>query len=208
MNHRYQNLCAVILAGGKGTRIENEDKPLIQFGHQTLVQWVLEKVEPNVAQTTLSVNHNLAHYEFLDLPLITDCVSQYRGPLAGIFSAMKWIENSEASESYSALVCLPADVPVFPDQLITQLWIEFEQNPCDVVYCIVDGQIQPLFSIWSLDCKDKIESALKAGLNGPKLLIPELKNRALRVEPKSQLDFLNINDTKSLKAAQELIKFV
>jgi len=203
----HPNLTAVILAGGKGTRIDDEDKPLLKLGHQSLIEWVLEKIQPQVNRVMLSVNHNSARYSFLNMPVISDSAAKYSGPLAGIAAAMDALATNSANSPASshALLCVPADVPFFPPTLVEELWREFESHPCDVVWCECENQVQPLFSIWSLACKQVLDKALAKGVYGPKLIMPELNNRLLRIDPTSPWDFLNINDTESLKTAQKAI---
>ena len=120
---------------------------------------------------------------------------------------MEWIENNVLTERPEALLCIPADVPFFPEDLISKLWKAYSKEECDVVWCQCDDQVQPLFSIWSLSCRDKLKRAIGEGLYGPKLIMDRLRNRLITVKRESELEFLNINDQESLKIAQEMINF-
>ena len=202
---QQERLFAVILAGGKGSRIENPDKPLIKLSSTPLIELCLQKIQDKVAQVVLSINHNPEKYIHLNLPLIPDARDSYQGPLIGIYSAMVWIQNHEFAERPEALLCIPADVPFYPEDLISRLWQAYTKEKYDVVWCQCDGQSQPLFSIWSLSCKDKLEGAINEGLYGPKLVMARLKNRLITVKRESELEFLNINDQKSLDASQGMI---
>ena len=204
---QQERLFAVILAGGKGSRIEDPDKPLIKLSSTPLIELCLQKIQDKVAQVVLSINHNPEKYIHLNLPLIPDARDSYQGPLIGIYSAMEWIENNVLTERPEALLCIPADVPFFPEDLISKLWKAYSEEECDVVWCQCDDQVQPLFSIWSLSCRDKLKRAIGEGLYGPKLIMDRLRNRLITVKRESELEFLNINDQESLKIAQEMINF-
>ena len=96
---QQERLFAVILAGGKGSRIEDPDKPLIKLSSTPLIELCLQKIQDKVAQVVLSINHNPEKYIHLNLPLIPDARDSYQGPLIGIYSAMEWIENNVLTES-------------------------------------------------------------------------------------------------------------
>ena len=199
------NLYAVILAGGKGTRMRNEDKPLIQLNEKPLIQWAVQKIQNHVGKVIISANHNLDRYQYLQLDLVSDIYEKYKGPLVGIYSAMKWIQNNVTEAPPSALLCIPGDVPFFPNDLISKLWEEFSKTNCEVVSCESDGQIQPLFSIWSLSSTEKLYSAINRGLFGPKLVLPLLDSRVISVTKASEVEFFNVNNQESLKYLQKLI---
>lgn len=200
-----QTITGVILAGGKASRMGNIDKPLEKLNGKPLIQWSLDAIKDRVDKIVISVNRNPGKYEYLQLPIIADISNQFCGPLIGIYSSMLWVEDSCSSDLPQALLCLPGDVPVFPPVLIHQLIEEFTGSNCDVVWTQCDGQVQPLFSIWSLACKEILKDAIAAGIYGPKLVMPLLKNKLIRVEKNSPLDFQNINDQESLKSVQEMI---
>jgi len=204
---QQERLFAVILAGGKGSRIENPDKPLIKLSGTSLIERCLQNIQAEVAQVVLSINHNPEKYIHLNLPLIPDTRDRYQGPLIGIYSAMEWVESNDFTERPEALLCIPADVPFFPEGLINRLWQAYSKEECDVVWCQCDGQVQPLFSIWSLSCRDKLKRAIDEGLYGPKLIMGRLRNRLITVKRESKLEFLNINDQASLRVAQEMTDF-
>ena len=74
-------------------RMENPDKPLVELNGTPLIELCLQKIQAQVAQVVLSVNHNQEKYAHLKLPLIPDTRNHYQGPLIGIYSAMAWIQN-------------------------------------------------------------------------------------------------------------------
>lgn len=204
------DLAAVILAGGQGSRMGFIDKPLALLQNKPLLEHILEKCRHQFGHIALSVNRNPEKFGYLNLPLISDCVSQrtshknaqkstMTGPLLGLYSAMVWYREHHANVAY--LATLPGDVPVFPEQTFKVLWKKINASEADVSYIVCEEQIQPLFAIWSLKTLEKIECALASGVAGPKFLLPKINSCAVSITPQGISDFENINTLEELKNA-------
>jgi molybdopterin-guanine dinucleotide biosynthesis protein A len=112
---------AVILAGGKASRMAFADKALTPLHGVALLDYVLARSRDQVQQLTLSVNHNLHAYQKFGLALISDKKNIYGGPLLGIYSAMLWYRDILQDKNIKYLACFAADVPVFPSNLVKLL---------------------------------------------------------------------------------------
>ena len=111
----------VILAGGKASRMGFRDKALEPLHGQALLAHVINTAEPQVHSLTLSVNHNTERYQRFELPLVSDYVQTYAGPLLGIFSAMRCFLGSKPHQHIEYLACFAADVPEFPGHVVQAL---------------------------------------------------------------------------------------
>lgn len=191
----------VILAGGRASRMDFRDKALQPLHGKPLLEYVISKAMPQVGQLVLSVNHNIEHYQAFALPIVSDNDRSYAGPLLGILSAMQWFKSRQAGEGIHHLACFPADVPRFPTGVVSQLTQELTKKSAAVAYITHQDQIQPLFSLWHLDLIGKIEEALAAGLNGPKLLFDSLDAVAVNCDDNAPGTFCNINTAEDLAAA-------
>lgn len=199
-----RELAAVILAGGKASRLDFQDKALLELHGQCLIEHVLDKVRLQASTIVISSNRNTEKYSYLNLPTISDYRDPYSGPLIGICSAMRWLKSNKPNSSLNYLACLPGDVPHFPANICTTLLDVAREKNCEVVWVKHDEQIQPLFSLWSLDCLEKLESAIERGIYGPKLLFPELHGAELVLKKESSLDFFNINTAEELTIAKQM----
>lgn len=87
-----------------------------------------------------------------DYLVITD-VEEYVGcgPLAGVYSAMTYIE----AENY---VVLPCDVPLISEEMMEAL---IRKHQTEITIVETNRRLQPLISIWNSSTKDKIAKALK-----------------------------------------------
>ena len=81
-------ITAIILAGGQGKRMGGQDKGLINFEHKPLIQYVIEKILPQVEHIIINANRNISAYGAFGYPVISDTMNNYQGPLAGFLAAM------------------------------------------------------------------------------------------------------------------------
>ena len=84
------NILAVILAGGKSKRF-GQDKSQIKLGDKTLLEHTLYKIKSKFNKILIVTNNN----KIKDYTTINDCIDGQLGPLAGVLSAMKWIEKNK-----------------------------------------------------------------------------------------------------------------
>jgi len=203
-----QEIAAVILAGGNAARMNHTDKALVQLGGRELISYVINRVSREVDNIVLSVNRNPHRYKQFNLPLIEDCSKQFAGPLLGIHSAMNWIMTNTSEPAFRQveyLACFPADVPIFPDNIICKLAKALSANHSSLAMIQTGSQLQPLFSLWRLDTFAQIDNAIKTGIYGPKLFARQLDNVVVNIELISSLDFFNINTLDDLSKAESAI---
>lgn len=80
---------AVILAGGRGTRMGGLDKGLVSHRGQPFVVHAAQWLRPQVSSLVVSANRNLEHYQRLGFETITDAWPGFIGPLAGVHAALQ-----------------------------------------------------------------------------------------------------------------------
>lgn len=183
-----------------------QDKALLTLHKKPLIEHVIAKACDQVGSMVISVNRNLHLYSYLQLPLIPDYSNQYAGPLVGIYSAMGHFIKTRQQPGIKYLACLAADVPHFPNGVISDLYEALINTQSQVAYCVCEGQIQPLFSLWSMEAMANIESAINRGIFGPKLLFPELRTVMVEIPLADPGYFLNINSQESLSRAKKVIR--
>ncbi|MTD28805.1 molybdenum cofactor guanylyltransferase MobA [Erwinia sorbitola] len=108
-------ITGVILAGGRGSRMGGDDKGLIIWQNQPLYQHVLQRLQPQVTTVWINANRNIEVYQQSGLPVISDTLADFLGPLAGMLSALQQTET----EWVAFTSC---DTPQLPDNLIHHLW--------------------------------------------------------------------------------------
>lgn len=108
------HLAALILAGGRGRRLDERDKGLVELAGQPLVAHVIARLRPQVGEIVISANRNLEAYAAFGCPAIADDLPGQPGPLAGILSAAK-------HTSADWLLVAPCDTPFLPADLAARL---------------------------------------------------------------------------------------
>jgi len=151
-----KRLGAVILSGGRGTRMNGNDKGLVQMKGKTFIETALEHISPYTSNIVISANRNLEQYQNLDYPVIADDSPDFSGPLAGIARAMNII-NTEL------LLIFAVDIPTLPTNTIPDLMALIDQQDTDIC-CVQDGKrLQPLISIARTELVTDLEHYLRAG---------------------------------------------
>ncbi len=107
-------ITAVILAGGRGTRMGGADKGLVSYQGKPLVAHVLERIQPQVDHVIINANRHLDQYQAFGVPVVTDDNDQFDGPLAGMQAGMR-----HASTDW--ILSVPCDSPLLPLDLVDRL---------------------------------------------------------------------------------------
>lgn len=110
------NITALILAGGRGSRMGGVDKGLQNFMGLPLALHALTRLQMGggVGEIMINANRNLAAYEAFGVPVWPDTLSDYAGPLAGFLTGLERCETPY-------LLTVPCDTPLFPLDLAARL---------------------------------------------------------------------------------------
>ena len=139
------DITAVVLAGGRGSRMGGVDKGLQNFNGMPLALYTLMRLQPQVGQLMVIANRNLAAYEAFGAPVWPDGLSDYAGPLAGFQTALERCETQW-------LLTAPCDTPLFPADLAQRLARAAGDAGAEIAMAAAreeDGQLrsQPVFCL-------------------------------------------------------------
>ena len=164
-------VCAVVLAGGRATRMGGVDKGLQLFRGQTLVDIALARLrrqsagEPGLI--AINANRNQDRYAALGVPVWSDSVPDYAGPLAGFLSAMQ-----QCRDRHAWVLCVPCDSPLFPLDLLARLSAAVATEEADIAMAMApdaqpDGHAvlrpQPVFCLMRSNLADSLERFIADG---------------------------------------------
>jgi molybdopterin-guanine dinucleotide biosynthesis protein A len=107
---------AVVLAGGRASRLGGCEKPLLGLGATTVLGEVLRRLRPQAGAICLSANGDPVRFAAYGLPVLPDDVPG-QGPLAGVAAALAWAEALGAAE----LLVVAGDTPFVPEDLAAAL---------------------------------------------------------------------------------------
>lgn len=149
------NITAVILSGGRSSRMQGEDKGLILLNNKPLINYVVDVVNSKVDRLLISANRNIEAYQQYG-EVITDELTDFQGPLAGISSAL-----SRATTTY--LLTLPCDSPMINKTVIDRLVDTMDRANVDI--CVADDglRIHPTIALIKTSLKDNLLAFLDSG---------------------------------------------
>jgi molybdopterin-guanine dinucleotide biosynthesis protein A len=122
-----KDITAIILAGGRGSRFNNQDKGLITWQQKPFVEHVIERLKPQVKTIVINCNRNIEAYKALNYPVCVDSLDDFQGPLAGVHAALPLVKTP------LAIVC-PVDSPRLPENLVDLLYQRLSSEHADITY--------------------------------------------------------------------------
>ena len=155
------DITAVVLAGGRGSRMGGVDKGLQNFNGMPLALYTLMRLQPQVGQLMVIANRNLAAYEAFGAPVWPDGLSDYAGPLAGFLTALERCETQW-------LLTAPCDTPLFPADLAQRLARAAGDAGAEIAMAAAreeDGQLRPQ-PVFCLMRHELLESLVQYTGNG------------------------------------------
>lgn len=103
---------AVILAGGQARRMGGVDKGLQLFRNQPLFEHIYQRLQPQIADIAINANRNQQRYAQSGLPVFSDDLAGFQGPLSGILTALQRAQSNfvlfvPCDCPFSPWICLP-----------------------------------------------------------------------------------------------------
>jgi len=162
-----EEITALILAGGRGSRMGGVDKGLQNFNGIPLALHILQRLQigGGVGQILVNANRNLAAYESLGVPVWPDGVTDYAGPLAGFLTGLEHCETPY-------LLTVPCDTPLLPLDLAQRLANALQSQQADIAMATApesgrDGQTQlrtqPVFCLLRASLADSLMQFVNQG---------------------------------------------
>ncbi len=200
----------IILAGGLSRRMGGGDKGLLMLGKTTIIERVIDKILPQVGSLAININGDSSRFPDYKLPIITDSIKGYLGPLSGILAGMEWAFKN--GNRYIATVA--ADTPFLPDDLIKRLHAMVKSKNLNIGIAasrILSGDdvlIHPTFGIWEVALKDDLRDALANDTRKIMFWAKKFKLDYYYFDTSDKLSdpFFNINTPDDLEEAKYRLK--
>ncbi len=196
-----ENITAIILAGGQGSRIEGQDKGWLECAGIPLIEHTLKLIKPQVSKILISANRNLDKYRKFEYPVISDELEYFQGPLAGIHACL-----SHCQTDY-AITC-PCDSPL----LVANYATLFNAVAHDIGQKLVVAKskfgIEPMFMLVPLLLKNNLKEYLDSGERKALNWIERQDHLVVDFSdnPRGLLMFNNINTREDLNFIESLMK--
>tara|TARA_B100001750_G_C15478270_1_gene583872 strand:+ start:730 stop:1335 length:606 start_codon:yes stop_codon:yes gene_type:complete len=149
-----KQLTALILAGGKSSRMEGNDKGLMRFNDKFLIQHLHSLAERFCSNVLVNVNRNFNEYKRFGFNICKDLISDYQGPLAGMYTGLE-----QTNTDY--LITLPCDGPFINESYFKKMVLLDKGFDINVAF---DGnRIQPVYCLLRKDLRKSLKSFLESG---------------------------------------------
>ncbi|WP_456446139.1 molybdenum cofactor guanylyltransferase MobA [Thiolapillus sp.] len=151
-----QDITAVILAGGRGTRMGGRDKGLVPLAGKPMIAHVIHRLQPQLGQLLINANRNISRYRDFGYPVIRDDLEGFQGPLVGLLAGLKAIQTSW-------MLCVPCDVPNLPGDLVKRLSLALDAQEGEMAVVHDGARLQPAFALIPVGLAEDLEAYLETG---------------------------------------------
>ncbi|WP_431265712.1 molybdenum cofactor guanylyltransferase MobA [Roseateles chitinivorans] len=198
---------ALLLCGGRATRMGGVDKPLQTFRGRPLVEHVLDRIAPQTdGRVLISANRHLDDYRRLGHPVLEDTLPDFPGPLAGILTGLEAL----AAPADDWLLVVSGDSPCLPEDLLARLiaGLGAGQTAAMALGREAPGEplrSQPLASLVHAAHRASLAAALRAGERRVEGWLSSLPLARVAFDrPIDGHAFANINDRSELERLERL----
>lgn len=175
---------AVILSGGKNSRMNKKTKAFLKFEDKSFLELELNAIRM-FDEIVISCNEKDL-YRDLGYKLVEDEIKDI-GPLGGIYTSLK-------ETKYDEVLFIPSDMPFLDEEFIKKIY-ESKINK-DALIVRVNGNIEPLCSVYKKSSLEKIEKMIKEKNYKLKDLINNLS-----------VEYLDLKDTKKVRNINTLEEY-
>lgn len=151
-----ENVTAVILAGGMGRRMGGQDKGLVPYNKQKLIEHVITGIRPQTSNILINANRNLDIYAELGYPIVQDSLSDFQGPLAGFYAAM-------AAAKTDYILTLPCDGPFVAHDYLSTMVDALRQDESEIAVASDGERMQPVYALIGVHLRPSLEQFLREG---------------------------------------------
>lgn len=191
MSHR---LSAVILAGGRSSRMGGGDKCLLPFGDGTILSQIVAVLRPQVSEIMINSNSDPRLFATIGLDVRPDAVPGRLGPLAGILTAMEWARESD----HAYVLTASSDTPLLPHDLVSKLRLVSDGR------CVVaasQGMLHPTIGLWPTALAGLLQRDLESGARSVRAWLNQVSFAQATFAFAGRDSFLNINTPEEWAAA-------
>ena len=182
------------------------DKGLRMLGGKPILDHVVERARPQVAALVINANGDPARFAAYGLPVESDSIPDFAGPLAGVLAGLDWAERTVPGATH--VVSFATDTPFLPRDLVVGLKESLREGGYEIACAASNGRAHPVFGLWPMALREELRQALRDGTRKVGEWIE--RYRLVEVEfPAAPVDpFFNANRPEDLEEAERLVRLV
>lgn len=149
-------ITAIILAGGRATRMGGADKGLVELAGRPMIAHVLAALAPQVERVLINANRNQARYAEFGHPVIADLDDGFLGPLAGLAAGLQ-------AAATPLVLTAPCDCPLLPADLAARLRAALATADAEIAVPFDGERMQPVFALVRRELAGSLAKYLAGG---------------------------------------------
>jgi molybdopterin-guanine dinucleotide biosynthesis protein A len=199
-----ERVMVVVLAGGRARRMGGGDKCLRLLAGQPILAHVLERLEGQAERILLNANGDVTRFASWGLPVATDVVAGFGGPLVGVLTALEWAASHEPA--ITDVVSVPGDGPFLPLDLVRRLVDTRTEVNALLAQAASKGRSNPVVGLWPVTLASELRRAVVVeGITKVDAWTARYRLATVDFEA-AQLDpFFNANTQEDLAEAERLL---
>ncbi|HUW74728.1 MAG TPA: molybdenum cofactor guanylyltransferase MobA [Methyloceanibacter sp.] len=202
-----KSVVGVLLAGGRSSRMGGGDKCLRLLGGKPILTRIIDRLSPQVSDIVINANGDPSRFAAFGLPVVSDSVGGYQGPLAGVHAGLEWVRANRPDIDH--VVTVATDTPFFPADLVRR-FLDAPGDASGFRIAQSDLGVHPVIGLWPLGLSEALETSLKRGdrkvttwteeHGAVPVYFPPIDIGGRSIDP-----FFNINAPEDLAAAEALL---
>lgn len=191
------------MTGGKSSRMNFQNKSFLKLDNKFFIENIIANLEQKVSKIIINANNDIDKYQYLNLEIVRDKISGYKGPLAGLHSAMYNYQNTKEDLWFAIL---PTDAPIINSDYIDLFKVQDKIKEMAFISKI-NGSVEPMFSFWSIKSFSYLDQILNNN-DGYKIMkfAEEIGFNYLNISKKSEAEFFNVNNQEDYEILLDLLK--
>jgi len=148
----------VVLAGGLARRMGGGDKPMRTIGGRTILDRVIERLDPQCAGLVINANGDPQRFAPFGRPVVADSVGDFPGPLAGILAGLDWVAANKPGTTW--VLSAAGDCPFLPRDLVARLHRGRRAENAQIAVAASGGQTHHTIGLWNVSLRGELRHAL------------------------------------------------
>jgi len=174
-----------------------EDKGLLEFAGRPLIEYVLERLRPQVDSILINANRNAQRYAAY-APVVIDSIGGFAGPLAGMLAAMESVDSRR-------IMTVPCDGPYLPADLVARMASAMDKRGTTIAVAHDGRRLQPVYALIDTELRHSLRAYLHGG--GRKIDLWYVQHHPVEVDFSDRAElFININRPEELTSEEQRLR--
>lgn len=180
----------IILAGGKATRMQGQDKGLLVVNGETIVQRIIRVVEPSSSRIMI-ITGNEAYRQYT--PYLYPDLIPYLGPIGGLYTGL-----AKSDTEWNFVVS--CDLPLLSEKVLLFLFSQIAEGDQAIVPIIRNmHRPHPLCAFYHKGIIKQIENQIQQKNYKMKDLLKQIHTKQIIFEEEAEAFFTNVNTPEELE---------